>query len=136
IDGACSGDDTIDRCEDGSSCGGGVRKQHLPVTDSVTTTTVNSGRDLVVAVGGTDADLVLKKAALTFSGGTADKLENITIGALNGLPHQLTWDGPAFKLEVRFVQWGNAVQAARTSVSATITDNADIVSAAVSGVIL
>ncbi len=133
---SCSGDDTIDRCEDGSSCDTGVCAQHTPVISQVETVFDNHGRDLLVRIHGADADRVLTEADLTFTGAASDRSENVVIGRTYGLAHDLFWTGDAFLLEVYLPEWGDADDAAHTAVSVTVTDDADIVSAAQSGAVL
>jgi len=129
----CSGDDTIDRCEDGSSCDAGTCQQHTPVLTEVTTTFDNAGRDLVVAIHGTDADGVLDEASLSFSGTGAGRSESVTIGRSYGLAHNLTWAGPDFLLEVYFPGWGGPDDASLDTVEVTVVDDADLTSNAASG---
>ncbi len=136
LGGTCSGDDTVDRCEDGSSCDEGTCAQHTPQIVEVFTQDDNHGRDLLISVLGSDAEGVLKSAKLVFSGGGADEVKTLTVGSSSSYPHVLTWDDGDFLLEITVPGWGTETQAPRTGITVTLTDDVALQSEAVSGAIL
>lgn len=130
VGGTCSGDDTVDRCTDGSSCDEGVCVEHAPTLDSVELTFEDHGRTAVFTMTGSEADGDLDRVLLEGSDGLGGTWTHDAVpGRSYGDQVTVTWDGTDFTAVVRALGWGDAETGGLIEVTATLEDARDDASA-------